>query len=149
MKLPVVVLSAMPLVAPFDARLMNEKVPPVLESETAVPVVGGDTHFAHADARDRPGRIIHPVLLVELIWRPLTVALVLSVTVLPRLVMVPLPLFIAGSELQKDGTVIPVMVATEAVASCPINFCPVRNVTAPVYLSAALIDEDVVVSVRV
>ena len=82
-----------------------------------------------------PGSFI-PVLVVELIWSPRTVTFVFSVTVLPRFVTVALPLFITGKDGLLLGGVRPVMVESEAVASCPINFCPLSNVTAPVYWAA-------------
>ena len=56
-----------------------------------------------------------------------------SVTVLPIFVIVPFALFIAENAGLLPGRVKPVIVAREAVASCPMSFCPLNKVTAPVY----------------
>ena len=77
-----------------------------------------------------------PVVVVELTCRPRTVVLVLSVTVLPRLAKVPFPLFMAGKVALLPGGVSPVIVERLAVASWPINFCPLKSVMAPVYCVA-------------
>ena len=83
---------------PLAEMLVNESDPPVLDSETAVPVVVATiTSLTLTPVMAATGSFI-PVLVVELIESPLTVALVLSVTVLPRLVVGAL-VFIAGSVL--------------------------------------------------
>ena len=80
-----------------------------------------------------PAGSFRAVLVVELIRSPRTVVLVFSVTVLPMLVIVPLALFMAGNAGLPPGRIKPVIVPREAVASCPKSFCPLNNVTAPVY----------------
>src|SRR5436190_13037136 len=116
-KLPVVLERLIPLAAPFDEMLVKVNVPPVLESETAVPVlVAMLTSLTLTPVMAAPGSFI-PVLVVELIWRPLTTVFVLRVTVLVMFVMVALPLFIAGKVSLPVGGVVPVSVIRLAVAS--------------------------------
>ena len=57
---------------------------------------------------------------------------VFNITVLPRLV-VGLLVFIVGKDGLPVGGVRPVTVERDAVASCPMSFCPLNKVIAPVY----------------
>jgi hypothetical protein len=130
-KLPVVFTREIPLAAPLEEMLMKESAPPMLERETAVPVVVATlTSLMVTPVMALTGSLM-PVLAVELICSPLTSAFVFSVTVLVRLLTVASPLFIAGKESLPAGGVAPMMVARLALASCPISFWPLLSVTAP------------------
>src|SRR5437773_2106758 len=97
-KLPAVrLVTEIPLAAPVDEMLGKEKVPLSSDKKTAVPVELATFTSLTLTPVIAPAGSFSPVVIVELMPRPRTVALVFNVTVLPRFVIVAFALFIAGN----------------------------------------------------